>query len=108
MAITFKTFQSKAEQIDVHPEHTEHPWTYATMGLLSESARLSKTLTTGLPNGEFTIEERKKAIDSAWKLLWFLTAACRYAGTSLEEAAERGLVELDKIGDDFLPPTGEN
>ena len=103
MAITFKEFQSKAEQVDVHPEHTDQPWVYALTGLASESAKLSETLTTELPKGELTIEGRKKATDSAWQLLWFLTAACRYAGISLEEAAERGLVELDKIGDDFLP-----
>jgi hypothetical protein len=103
MAITFKEFQSKAERFEVHPEHTDQPWNYALTGLLSESARLSKTLTTELPEGKLSIAEREKVIKSTWQMLWFLAVTCRYAGISLEEVAERGLVELDKIGDDFLP-----
>jgi hypothetical protein len=58
---------------------------------------------TGLPKGNLTSEEREKAIDGAWKALWCLSVACRFSGISLEEVAERGKIELDKIGDDYLP-----
>jgi hypothetical protein len=90
MAITFKNFQSKAETVDVHAEGTEQPWTYALTGLLSESGKFSKTLEAGLPKGKLTNGEREKAIENAWKLLWCLSVACRFAGISLEEVAERG------------------
>jgi hypothetical protein len=102
MAINFKQFQSKAEGIEAHPEHTERPWEYALTGFISESSRFSKIVETGLPKGSLTSEERERAIDSAWKSLWFLSVACHFAGISLEEVAERGMIELDKIGNDFI------
>jgi len=103
MAITFKEFQSKAEQVEIHPERTDQPWIYALTGLTEASGKFSKTLEAGLPNGELTPEERGKAIECAWKLLWSLTVACNLAGISLEEAAERGLSEMDHLGDHLLP-----
>lgn len=103
MAITFKEFQSKAERVDVHPERTDQPWTYALTGFSSAAGKFSKTLESGLPNGMLTDQERERAIENAWQSLWHLAVACRFAGISLEEVAERGFVELGKIGDDFLP-----
>jgi hypothetical protein len=102
MAITFKEFQLKAETVDVHPESTDKPWEYALTGLFSESGKFSKTIETGLPKGNLTREEREEAIESAWKSLWCLAVACRFAGFTLEDVAARGMIELDKIGDDFL------
>jgi hypothetical protein len=90
MGITFKEFQLKAEQVDVHPEKNNRPWEYALTGLLSESGKLSKTLEAGLPKGKLSAEDREKAMESAWTALWFLAVACHHAGFSLEEVAERG------------------
>lgn len=103
MAITFKQFQSKAEGVEVHPENTGQPWTYALSGLSSATGKFSKTLEQGLPNGGLTAQEREIVVENAWQSLWYLAVACRFAGTSLDEVANLGLVELDKIGDDFLP-----
>jgi hypothetical protein len=103
MGITFKEFQRKAEQVDVHPEKGERPWEYALTGLLSESGKFSKILEAKLPEGKLTTEQREMAIESGWKLLWCLAVACQFAGISLEEVAGRGFTELDRIGDDFLP-----
>jgi len=103
MAITFKQFQSKANQVDIHPKKDDRPWEYALTGLLSESGKFSKNLEVGLPKGELSADEREKAIESAWMTLWCLSVACHHAGISLEEVAERGFAELDRIGDDFIP-----
>jgi hypothetical protein len=103
MAITFKEFQSKAEGVEVHPESTDKPWEYALSGLISELGKFSKIVDMGLPKGNLTSEEQERAIESAWKSLWCLAVACRFSGISLEEVAERGKIELDKIGDDHLP-----
>ena len=103
MAITFKEFQSKAESVEVHPESTDKPWEYALTGFLAETGKFSKTVETGLPKGNLTSEEREKAIENAWKALWCLSVACCFAGISLEAVADRGMIELDKLGNDFLP-----
>jgi hypothetical protein len=103
MAITFKEFQLKAESVEVHPESTDKPWEYALTGLFSESGKFSKIIDTRLPKGNLTSEELENAIDSAWKTLWFLSVACHFAEISLEDVANRGMIELDKIGNDFLP-----
>lgn len=103
MGITFKDFQSKAERVDIHPERTDQPWTYALTGLSSTTGKFSKTLEVGLAKGALTPEERAVAVENVWQALWCLAVACHFAGISLEEAAERGLVGLDKIGNDFLP-----
>jgi hypothetical protein len=103
MDITFKNFQSKAQGVDVHPESTAQPWTYSLTGLVSESGKFNKIVESGLPKGNLTAEDREQAIESAWKILWFLSSACSSAGISLEEVAERGMIGLDQIGDDFLP-----
>lgn len=103
MDITFKEFQHKAEQVDVHPEKDDRLWEYALTGLFSESGKFSKTLEDGLSKGELSVAEREKAIESAWMSLWCLSVACHHAGISLEEVAERGFAALDRIGDDFLP-----
>jgi len=103
MALTIKEFQSKAEQVDIHPERTDQPWTFVLTSLASETGKFSKTVELGLRKGSLTNEEKEKAIDNAWKSLWCLAAACRFAGISLEEVAERGMTGLDQIGDDVLP-----
>jgi hypothetical protein len=73
------------------------------MGFAEECGKFSKTLESELPKGGLAAEARERAIENAWKSLWCLAVACRFAGISLEEVAERGLVGLDQIGDDFLP-----
>ncbi len=103
MAITFKEFQSKAQQVDAHPHSGAKSWEYALTGLNEESGKFSRLLEAELSKGKLAIEERKKAIESAWHMLWFLTLACHHAGIPLEEVAERGMAGLDQIGDDFLP-----
>ncbi|MGA2181323.1 MAG: hypothetical protein ABSH15_17305 [Verrucomicrobiota bacterium] len=103
MAITFKEFQSKAEQVEAHPESSKRPWIFPLTGLAEEVGKFSKTLEAELPKGTLATEEREKIIENAWPLLWHLSAACGFAGIPLEEVAERGMVGLDKIGDSFLP-----
>jgi len=106
MAITFKEFQTKAEGVDVHPERTEQPWQYALTGLNENSGKFAKILQEELPKGSLTASGREKAIENAWMALWHLAVACRSAGISLEEVAERGFFELDHVGDHHLPENG--
>jgi hypothetical protein len=103
MAITFHEFQSKAAEVDVHPESTERPWEYTLTGLIAATGRLARILETELPKAPLSIDKREKAMESFWKSLWFLSVAGRFAGVPLEEAAQRGLSALDSIGDNFLP-----
>jgi hypothetical protein len=61
--------QSQAAGVDVHPESTKQPWEYALTGFNSASGKFSKTLETELPKAVLTIEERERAIESAWPAL---------------------------------------
>lgn len=101
--ITFEEFQSKAERVDVHPEKVDTPWTFALTGLLSETGKLSKIIDSTLPKGAPPPHTRAEIIDCVWKSLWYIAVVARMAGTSLDEAAQQGSSELDKIGDDFIP-----
>jgi hypothetical protein len=103
MDITFKNFQLKADSVDVYPESSAQMREYALTGLLSETGKLSKALGGEPPDGDISREGREKVIENTWKTLWFLAAACRSAGISLEEVAESGMTGLDKIGNEFLP-----
>jgi len=103
MAITFKEFESKAQQAHAHPHSGVNPREYALTGLVEAAGKFNKVLEANLSAENLSPEDRQKAIDNAWKLLWFLSVACNSAKISLEEAAQAGITNLDNIGDDLLP-----
>jgi NTP pyrophosphatase (non-canonical NTP hydrolase) len=112
--LTFNRYQHKALVHATYPQAGKGSvpgLSYTVLGLNGEAGEVAEKVKKLIrdADGQMTAEFRAETLKEIGDCLWYISAACRELGYSMEEAAEASLTKLDdRAARGVLGGSGDN